>query len=60
MTFLLKNGIFHQTISHDSKTRESPPAGIDEAGATEVLRFLPTEEAVMEKVVNLYDHRKKD
>ena len=35
-------------------------AGIDEAGATEVLRFIPTEEAVMEKVVSLYDHRKKD
>jgi integrase len=35
-------------------------AGIDEAGATEVLRFVPTEEAVMEKVVNMYDHRKKD
>lgn len=29
-------------------------AGIDEAGATEVLRFIPTEEAVMEKVVSLY------
>ena len=35
-------------------------AGIDEAGATEVLRFIPTEEAVMEKVVSLYDYRKKD
>jgi integrase len=35
-------------------------AGIDEAGATEALRFIPTEAAVMEKVVNLYDHRKKD
>ena len=35
-------------------------AGIDEAGATECLRFMPTEEAVMEKVVSLYDHRKKD
>jgi len=35
-------------------------AGIDEAGATEVLRFIPTEEAVMEKVVSLYDHRKKE
>ncbi len=34
-------------------------AGIDEAGATETLRFIPTEEAVMEKVVNLYDHRDK-
>ena len=28
-------------------------AGIDEAGATEVLRFILTEEAVMEKVVSL-------
>ena len=35
-------------------------AGIDEAGATEVLRFIPTEEAVMEKVVSLYDHRKRE
>jgi integrase len=35
-------------------------AGIDEAGATEVLRFIPTEEAVMEKVVSLFDHRKKE
>lgn len=33
-------------------------AGIDEAGATEVLRFMPTEEAVMEKVVSLYGHRR--
>lgn len=35
-------------------------AGVDEAGATEVLRFIPTEEAVMEKVVSLYDSRKKE
>ncbi len=35
-------------------------AGIDEAGATEGLHFIPTEEAVMEKVVSLYDYRKKD
>jgi integrase len=35
-------------------------AGIDEAGATETLRFVPTEEAVMEKVVSMYDHRKKE
>lgn len=35
-------------------------AGIDESGATEILRFIPTEEAVMEKVVNMYEHRKKD
>ncbi len=35
-------------------------AGVDEAGATETLRFVPTEEAVMEKVVNMYDHRKKE
>lgn len=33
-------------------------AGIDEAGATEALQFIPTEEAVMEKVVSLYDYRK--
>lgn len=34
-------------------------SGIDEAGATESLRFIPTEEAEMEKVVSMYDHRKK-
>lgn len=33
-------------------------AGIDEGGATEVLRFIPTEEAVMEKVVNLFSYKK--
>jgi ribulose bisphosphate carboxylase small subunit len=35
-------------------------AGVDEAGATEILRFVPTEEAVMEKVVSMYDHKRKD
>ncbi|MGK5090352.1 site-specific integrase, partial [Bdellovibrionota bacterium FG-2] len=35
-------------------------AGIDEAGATESLRFIPTEEAVMEKVVSMYDYRKTE
>ncbi len=35
-------------------------AGVDEAGATEVLRFIPTEEAVMERVVNLYDYRRRE
>lgn len=35
-------------------------AGIDEAGATEVLRFIPTEEAVMEKVVSLFGHEGKE
>ena len=34
-------------------------AGIDEAGATETLRFIPTDEAVMEHVVNLVDYRTK-
>ncbi len=34
-------------------------AGVDETGATETLHFIPTEEAVMEKVVNIYDHRQK-
>jgi integrase len=34
-------------------------AGIDEAGATEALRFIPTDEAVMEHVVNLVDYRGK-
>jgi len=35
-------------------------AWVDEAGATEVLRFIPTEEAVMERVVNLYDYRRRE
>jgi hypothetical protein len=29
-------------------------AGIDEGGATERLKFIPTEEAVMERVVSLF------
>jgi len=33
-------------------------AGIDEAGATEGLHFIPTEDAVMEKVVNMVDRRR--
>jgi integrase len=32
-------------------------AGMDEAGATEKLSFIPTDEAVMERVVNLFDYR---
>ena len=35
-------------------------AGIDEGGATESLKFIPTDEAVMEKVVSLFDYREKD
>ncbi len=34
-------------------------AGIDEAGATEALQFIPTEPAVMERVVSLVDYRSK-
>ncbi|OFZ79433.1 MAG: hypothetical protein A2583_03030 [Bdellovibrionales bacterium RIFOXYD1_FULL_53_11] len=34
-------------------------AGIDEAGATEGLKFLPSDEAVMGHVVNLFDFRGK-
>lgn len=34
-------------------------AGIDEAGATETLHFIPTEAAVMEKVGSLYDPTKQ-
>lgn len=33
-------------------------AGIDEGGATERLKFIPTDEAVMEKVVSLFGHKK--
>ena len=32
-------------------------AGIDESGATEKLSFIPTDQAVMEKVVNLFDYK---
>ncbi len=35
-------------------------AGIDEAGATETLKFIPTEEAVMEKVVSMYSAKKEE
>ena len=34
-------------------------AGIDEGNATERLKFIPTEQAVMEKVVNLLDFKNK-
>lgn len=33
-------------------------AGIDEAGATEVLRFVPSDGEVMEKVVSMYGYRR--
>lgn len=32
-------------------------AGIDESGATERLSFIPTDEAVMERVVSLFDYK---
>lgn len=34
-------------------------AGIDEGNATERLKFIPTEQAVMEKVVNLISRRNR-
>lgn len=34
-------------------------AGVDESGATERLSFMPGDEAVMERIVNLFDHVKK-
>ncbi len=34
-------------------------AGIDEAGATEILNFIPTDDAVMEQVARLVDYRGK-
>ncbi|MBK8203063.1 MAG: tyrosine-type recombinase/integrase [Bdellovibrionales bacterium] len=33
-------------------------AGIDEAGATEALRFIPTEEAVMEEVASIFQPKR--
>jgi integrase len=33
-------------------------AGIDESGATERLSFIPTDEAVMEKVVSMFGYRR--
>lgn len=32
-------------------------AGVDERGATEGLDFIPNDQGVMDKVVNLYDYR---
>jgi hypothetical protein len=34
-------------------------AGIDEKGATQVLRLLPSDDAVMGEVVNLFDFKAK-
>ena len=34
-------------------------AGIDEAGATEALKFIPTEDAVMEEVANIFQPKKE-
>ena len=34
-------------------------AGIDESGATERLKFIPTDEAVMERVVSLFDYKNR-
>jgi integrase len=35
-------------------------AGVDEQGATEGLKFLPSDEAVMDRVVSLFDFRAKN
>jgi len=35
-------------------------AGVDEAGATEGLKFIPSEEVAMETVVNMYNYRRGD
>ena len=35
-------------------------AGVDERGATEGLNFVPTDQGIMEKVVNMYDFRARD
>lgn len=66
-TQLISSGIPATTVMkicgwRDLKTmqRYIRLAGIDEGGATESLKFIPTEEATMETVVNLYDYRKKD
>jgi ribulose bisphosphate carboxylase small subunit len=32
-------------------------AGIDEKGATQVLKVLPSDAAVMAEVVNIYDYK---
>ena len=66
-TQLISSGIPATTVMkicgwRDLKTmqRYIRLAGIDEGGATESLKFIPTEEATMDTVVNLYDYRKKD
>ena len=35
-------------------------AGVDERGATETLRVLPSDAAVMAEVVNIFDFRRRD
>ena len=35
-------------------------AGVDERGATEGLDFMPNDQGVMEKVVNLYTFRQQN
>jgi integrase len=35
-------------------------AGVDEGGATERLKFIPTNEAVMERVVSLFGYKKSE
>jgi len=45
------------TVAMKTMQRYIRLAGIDEGGATEKLSFIPTDQAVMEKVVNLFDYR---
>lgn len=61
-THLISRGVPSATVMKICGWRELKTAeryirlaGIDERGATEGLGFIPTEQGVMEKVVNLYD-----
>jgi len=63
-THLISRGVPSATVMKicgwkDLKTAERyiRLAGVDERGATEGLDFIPNDQGVMEKVVNLYDYR---
>jgi integrase len=63
-THLISRGVPSTTVMkicgwRDLKTAERyiRLAGVDERGATEGLDFIPNDQGIMEKVVNLYDYR---
>ena len=63
-THLISRGVPSATVMKICGWRELKTAeryirlaGINERGATEGLEFIPTEQGIMEKVVNMYDFR---